>query len=97
MTTDPDEFEKQLLFCHTRLLVAYGCFPEPIDPEAALGALMWLLCDMLLTFPHDRRLMEIRRIGVTLNDICAGTSRARRTLRSPTLSISAACSCFTGA
>jgi hypothetical protein len=71
MTTDPDEFERQLVFCHARLIVAYG-FDEPIDPEAAIAALMWLLCDVLRTLPPERRPMELLRIGEVLNDIVLG-------------------------
>jgi hypothetical protein len=73
MNPDP-EFERQLLFCHERLMVAYGHFDEPIDPDAAIGALVWLLCDTIHMLPHHRQPHEIKRVVETLTDIFSGDS-----------------------
>jgi hypothetical protein len=70
----PDfDFEAQLHFFHERLMAACSHF-DVDNPDAAIGALMWLLCDMLHMLPPERQLMEVRRIGVVLNDIVLGDS-----------------------
>jgi hypothetical protein len=68
-TTDTEEFERQLVFCHARLMEAYGHFDEPVDPEAAIAALVWTLVDVIKSLPECRHLMEVRRINESLTDI----------------------------
>jgi hypothetical protein len=72
MTPDFD-FEAQLHFFHERLMAACSHF-DVDNPDAAIGALMWLLCDMLHKLQPERQLMEITRLVALLNDVFAGGS-----------------------
>jgi hypothetical protein len=71
---NPDfDFEAQLNFFHERLMAA--CSHIDVDnPDAAIGAIMWLLIDTLHMLPPGRQIMEITRLIALLNDVFAGGS-----------------------
>jgi hypothetical protein len=80
----PDqEFEKQLLRCHALLMTVYGSFDPPTDPEAAIGALVWVMADVIKSLPEWRRLMEVQRINESLTDILSGDPDESEPAESP--------------